>query len=104
MKQITLLYQNVIENDPHHQSGFPDPAAVSYKLDRTASSTWRRLMRCFDQHRLDRQARSFLTNPKLVNWTLPTIASDPTPVRILIPRPNTPRQNYQMNGKEGLAR
>lgn len=36
MKQITLLYHDVIEGGHHQQSGFPDPAAERYKLERGA--------------------------------------------------------------------
>ena len=36
MKQITLLYHDVLEEGAHQQSGFPDPAAARYKLDRAA--------------------------------------------------------------------
>ncbi len=34
MQQMTLLYHDVIEGDRHEVSGFPDPAARRYKLDR----------------------------------------------------------------------
>jgi len=36
MKQITLLYHDVIEGGHHQQSGFSDPAAERYKLERSA--------------------------------------------------------------------
>ena len=36
MKQITLLYHDVLEAGAHQQSGFPDPAAARYKLGRAA--------------------------------------------------------------------
>ena len=36
MKQITLLYHDVIEGGRHQESGFTDPAAYRYKLERNA--------------------------------------------------------------------
>ena len=70
MKQITLLYHDVIEGDSHQQSGFPDGAAARYKLDRAA----------FVEHL--RAINMVLQSPPITIEQLPQVAQQPTPCTI----------------------
>ena len=70
MKQITLLYHDVIEGDSHQQSGFPDPAAARYKLDRVA----------FVEHL--HAINTVLQSPPITIEQLPQVNQKPTPCTI----------------------
>ncbi|MEC8338427.1 MAG: polysaccharide deacetylase family protein [Planctomycetota bacterium] len=70
MKQITLLYHDVIEGDSHRQSGFPDAAAARYKLDRVA----------FVEHL--HAINTVLQSPPITIEQLPQVNQQPTPCTI----------------------
>jgi peptidoglycan/xylan/chitin deacetylase (PgdA/CDA1 family) len=70
MKQITLLYHDVIEGEHHQQSGFPDPAAARYKLDRAAFVE--------HLHAID----EVLQSRPITIEQLPQISTQPTPFTI----------------------
>ena len=70
MKQITLLYHDVLEEGAHQQSGFPDPAAARYKLDRAA----------FVEHL--QAINTVLQSQPITIEKLPQVAQQPTPFTI----------------------
>jgi peptidoglycan/xylan/chitin deacetylase (PgdA/CDA1 family) len=70
MRQVTLLYHDVIEGNRHTESGFADPAAHRYKLQRSV----------FAKHL--QRIHAVLNGPPITIDRLPHVPQQPTPFTI----------------------